>query len=247
MSFDKYDSHLKRIGGRPGEFLQIFLAKKLIKDFMLAKRNLNTVVEIGPGQGRIAEIMLNHGVIYSAFEPTSTMRQALESRFSEFKNFDCVYEYALPLDSDILHEKFDGLIAIHVLEHMPDSNSAVAFVSNCRDFLKEDGVALFVTPDFLDYKNLFWEIDWTHNYVTTVHRLKALMEATDLEIIYCRPIRGYAKSNLVRMFLKFIDFLIPYAFLDWILNRFLGHEKLASGFSVGFLKRNVYCLVRKKS
>jgi hypothetical protein len=68
------------------------------------------------------------------------------------------------------------LWADQVLEHMDGAPQARAFVAEIRRVLRPDGVAVVVVPDYAKERWFFWDIDYTHNFVTTERRVRQLFD-----------------------------------------------------------------------
>ena len=64
--------------------------------------------------------------------------------------------------------------ADQVLEHMSGIDAARQFVAEAHRVLRPGGVLFVVVPDYLAERGFFWDIDYTHNFVTTERRVKQL-------------------------------------------------------------------------
>jgi len=69
----------------------------------------------------------------------------------------------------------DVLYADQVLEHMSGIDAAHAFASEAYRVLRPNGVAFIVVPDYLKERTFFWDVDYTHNFVTTERRVRLLL------------------------------------------------------------------------
>ena len=68
------------------------------------------------------------------------------------------------------------------LEHMAGIDAARAFVAEGLRALRRGGVLFIVVPDYLKERAFFWDIDYTHNFVTTERRVRQLLYDGGLEI-----------------------------------------------------------------
>ena len=69
----------------------------------------------------------------------------------------------------------DVLYADQVLEHMSGIDAAHAFASEALRVLRPGGVVFIVVPDYLKERTFFWDVDYTHNFVTTERRVRQLL------------------------------------------------------------------------
>ena len=76
----------------------------------------------------------------------------------------------------------DVLYADQVLEHMSGIDAAREFVAEARRVLKPGGTMFVVVPDNLKERTFFWDVDYTHNFVTTERRVRQLLYDGGLDI-----------------------------------------------------------------
>ena len=69
----------------------------------------------------------------------------------------------------------ETLYADQVLEHMSGIDMAREFVNEAWRALRPGGVFFVVVPDYLKEREFFWDIDYTHNFVTTDRRVRQLL------------------------------------------------------------------------
>jgi len=62
-----------------------------------------------------------------------------------------------------------------VLEHMNGIEQARQFTAESLRALRPGGVLFVVVPDYLKERTFFWDVDYTHNFVTTERRVRQLM------------------------------------------------------------------------
>ena len=65
---------------------------------------------------------------------------------------------------------------------MAGIDAARAFVAEGLRALRRGGVLFIVVPDYLKERAFFWDIDYTHNFVTTERRVRQLLYDGGLEI-----------------------------------------------------------------
>ena len=69
----------------------------------------------------------------------------------------------------------DVVYADQVLEHMSGIDAARGFVAEAWRVLKAGGILFVVVPDYVKEREFFWDVDYTHNFVTTERRVRQLL------------------------------------------------------------------------
>jgi SAM-dependent methyltransferase len=136
---------------------------KYIEPFLSCK-NLR-ILEIGGGMGELAIIFREANFHnYIIVEPNSIMRRQLN-------NYGFITrDYLIPtiLEKD---KSFDAIILVDVFEHLNDAREATQFIVEAKRVLKPGGVLCIMSPDFLHWKDEFFNGDYTHSNITSVRRL----------------------------------------------------------------------------
>lgn len=132
-------------------------------------------LEVGPGQGAIAELARAAGYRYRAVEPSPVLAGALRER-----GFDVEQAFTPPLPAADLSQ--DVVYADQVLEHMSGIDAARAWVTEALRVLRPGGLLFVVVPDYLKERGFFWDIDYTHNFITTERRMRQLLYDGGFEI-----------------------------------------------------------------
>lgn len=125
-------------------------------------------LEVGPGQGAIADLAVHAGYRYRAVEPSPQLAEALNKR-----GLDVVEAFTPPIPG--ADESVDILYADQVLEHMSGIDAARAWVAESLRLLRPGGTLFVVVPDYLKERGFFWDIDYTHNFPTTERRMRQLL------------------------------------------------------------------------
>jgi SAM-dependent methyltransferase len=108
------------------------------------------VLEIGSGIGNISTFLLQEGYTTTLSDYNNNYVQHLLSNFSGFPNF----AGALRLDLQhptfeqeygSLHQKFDTIFLLNVIEHLKDDKKAVGF---CKFMLKPGGHLVLLAPAY---------------------------------------------------------------------------------------------------
>jgi SAM-dependent methyltransferase len=125
-------------------------------------------LEIGPGQGSLALLARDAGWRYRAVEASTILIDQLRE-----KGLEVIEGWAPPIP--VADESCDVVYADQVLEHMSGIDAAREFVAEARRALKPGGTLFIVVPDYLKERGFFWDVDYTHNFVTTERRVRQLL------------------------------------------------------------------------
>ena len=86
----------------------------------------------------------------------------------------------------------DVVYADQVLEHMSGIDAARQFTAEALRSLRPGGVFFVVVPDYLKERTFFWDVDYTHNFVTTERRVKQLFNDGGFDILHVERSIGVA-------------------------------------------------------
>jgi SAM-dependent methyltransferase len=126
------------------------------------------LLEIGPGQGSLARAAVAAGWRYRGIEASSVLADALRN-----EGLDVDQAWTPPIPSADVSA--DVIYADQVLEHMSGIEAARQFVAEAHRILRPTGVFFVVVPDYLKERAFFWDIDYTHNFITTERRVRQLL------------------------------------------------------------------------
>jgi ubiquinone/menaquinone biosynthesis C-methylase UbiE len=164
--------------------------QKAVTDFGKARRNRTersrlgllmrhtspgSMLEIGPGHGSLAMLAVSEGWRYRAMEASAILIANLRD-----KGLEVIEGWAPPILAD--DASTDVVYADQVLEHMSGIDAAREFVAEARRVLKPGGTLFVVVPDYLKERTFFWDVDYTHNFVTTERRMKQLLRDGGFEV-----------------------------------------------------------------
>jgi SAM-dependent methyltransferase len=134
------------------------------------------MVEIGPGHGTFAQRAVDVGWRYTAIEASEILIEVLRA-----KGLTVIPSWAPPIP--VPDTSVDVVYADQVLEHMSGIDAARQFTSEARRALRPGGIFFVVVPDYLKERTFFWDVDYTHNFVTTERRVKQLLVDGGFEIL----------------------------------------------------------------
>ena len=126
------------------------------------------MIEIGPGHGTLALGAIEAGWRYRAVEASAILIDELRA-----KGLDVTEGWAPPIPAP--DASTDVVYADQVLEHMSGIDAAREFVAEARRVLRPGGTLFVVVPDYLKERTFFWDVDYTHNFVTTERRVTQLL------------------------------------------------------------------------
>ncbi len=147
------------------------------------------LLEIGPGHGTLAEAAVRAGWRYRCVEASPMLIDLLRK-----KGFEVIEGFVPPFP--VADASCDVVYADQVLEHMSGIDAARAFVAEARRALRPGGVFFVVVPDYLKERTFFWDVDYTHNFVTTERRVRQLLYDGGFEI--ARTVRSIGVATGVR-------------------------------------------------
>ena len=175
------------------------------------------MLEIGPGQGSLAQAAVEAGWRYRAVEASPALVEHLRGLGLEVLE---AWAPPMPVEDD----SCDLVYADQVLEHMSGIDSAREFVSEALRALRPGGVLFVVVPDYLKERTFFWDVDYTHNFVTTERRVRQLLYDGGFEVLEVERAIG-AATGLGRDALAAGALLVNVPGVD-ALSRHTGTEDL---------------------
>lgn len=173
------------------------------------------MLEIGPGQGSLARAAVAKGWTYRGIEASPVLADALRR-----EGFDVAQAFTPPIPAADLSA--DVVYADQVLEHMSGIEAARAFVAETRRILRPNGIVFIVVPDYLKERGFFWDIDYTHNFITTERRVRQLLYDGGFDVVQIVRSIGLA-TGPARDFLAAGSMLANLPGLD-PLSRYTGTE-----------------------
>ena len=173
--------------------------------------------EIGPGHGTLAEQAVDAGWRYTAIEASPILVEVLKK-----KGLTVIESWTPPIP--IRDAGADVVYADQVLEHMSGIDAARQFTAEAFRALRPGGVFFVVVPDYLKERTFFWDVDYTHNFVTTERRVKQLFNDNGFEILEIERSIGLA-TGVARDALAAGALFVNLPGVD-ALSRYTGTEEL---------------------
>ena len=176
-----------------------------------------TMFEIGPGHGTLGELAAAAGWQYTAVETSPFLIDVLRK-----KGLKVIEAWTPPFP--MAEASADVIYADQILEHMRGIDDARHFTAEALRTLKPGGHFFVVVPNYLKERGFFWDVDYTHNFVTTPRRLKQLLYDGGFEIRHMERAIGIS-TGLARDVLSVAKLFVNAPGVD-TLSRYTGTEEL---------------------
>jgi len=136
------------------------------------------ILEIGPGRGEFAALFLDAGYRnYAIIEPDEGLRAVCEK-------LPIRRSYSSPIPPlPVGNATQDLVIMCDVFEHMNDTAMAVAVIAEIKRVLIPGGMVFILCPDFMHWKEEFFNCDFSHSNPTTVRRTSQLFQNEGIETV----------------------------------------------------------------
>jgi len=174
-------------------------------------------LEVGPGQGAIADLAREAGYRYTAVEPSTILVEQLRAR-----GISVTEAFTPPIPGD--DASVDILYADQVVEHMSGIDAARLWIAEAMRLIRPGGTLFVVVPDYLKEREFFWDIDYTHNFITTERRMRQLLYDGGFEVT--RMVRSIGLATGVRRDLLAAGAMLANAPGLNALSRYTGTEDL---------------------
>ena len=228
---EHYDEYLDRVEWNPAERLHMWVASRIIREFdNRTSIQGKKVLEIGTGTGRLAHALHARGGVaaYKGVEPNPSL-----ANYSRMQGFD-VSEEELPTLPGDFQNKFDRVISLHVIEHAPTYLEARNWLKEMIRVTTPGGYILVATPDIRDYKEYFWDSDWSHGYPTTPARVTQIFKDLKVDVRFSGSMHFGSTSLIAAFFAHAMSYLIPTRLVDFFTKK-LVRRPLASGLKIALL------------
>ena len=188
----------------------------------VSKKKEGMIAEAGPGLGHFAVECRNRGFSYIGFEASEQLRGELIR-----KDLEVIDAYVPPIP--LKDKQCDIFYASMILEHLATYQEASYFISEIFRVLNDRGYVCLVVPNYLTSKEFFFEMDYTHSFVTTKRRVTNLLRDADIKVIDVQHVIGWfwVKSGFFHHILRHLvnTIMIPVHFgiTTWLFE-YIGQE-----------------------
>jgi len=176
------------------------------------------LLEIGPGEGRFAELCRREGVRYFCIEPSPPLQKRMQEG-----GYPTIGGFVPPIA--VGSDSIDVLYADQLLEHMPDFTAAIHFVAECNRVLKKDGHLALIFPNYLKEREFFFDIDYTHNFVTTERRVEQMLFDCHFALVD-KVVSIGRTTGILRYLLQATTFFLSWGIVSNIFRIFKANDLL---------------------
>lgn len=166
------EQKITKLGLKRKQKLESWKLGQLLK---FTKPNIR-LLEIGPGIGIFAQICRGKGIEYHAIESNPKLYDTLAT-----KGFPIKRAEVPPIPHS--DSSFNVVYIDQLLEHMDGYKNALGLIKESYRILTPAGLVYVITPNYLTEKELFFDIDYTHNFVTTERRITQMLYDQEFKII----------------------------------------------------------------
>ena len=197
---------------------------KNMLNYLTSFQKKKTFIEIGPGLGHFAMECINRKISYIGFEPSKILQKKLQQ-----KNINVIDAFVPPIP--LKDKSCDLVYASMILEHFPSYIEASNFALEVARVLKDGGCVCLVVPNYIVSKEFFFEMDYTHSFITTKRRVTNLLRDADIKVIDVQHVIGWfwVKSNffhhILRHFINVLMVPLHLGFTTWLFE-YIGQENL---------------------
>lgn len=238
MSEDLYSDYIRR---EPHPRNVVFIRKwhrKLLK-LSLKNKSVGRVLEIGPGHGYFAEHVVAHGIDYEFIDTSPAVCNKMISL--GFNGHLGLLKDLLPIIG-----KFDLVYMSHVLEHSPSWVEARQLLQDCHGVLTDGGSVVIVSPDILNWRHEFWNVDWSHGYPTSIRNVAQLCSDVGFHEIDTKHHRNGSTGILTRAIFCILS-KVPHRAIDRVITpaRYLKGDGFTYSWKAVFGWRQIYVSAKK--
>ena len=232
-----YDGYAGRGRIGAGVAIKRLQASRMFNDGLAYSSRVNAgVVEIGPGDGYIAELAIAATLDYVGVEGNEAVSEKLQRL-----GYKMLQGYVPPLPVELGHG-FRCCFMLHVLEHMKSPADAASVIGQVHDRLAPGGVLVVACPDYSRWGSHFFDCDYTHTYPVTRRRLNQLLLDQGFEVVkstvYVGPVFGYLGLPI-----SWIAKLLYWPVLDDLIGPRIFKDAINRGF-LTFLP-NLFTVARR--
>lgn len=159
--------------------------EKIIQIIYSNFKDNKNILEIGPGTGTFLKLLSQYNYNYSAIEPNKQLSDACKKLNTKAH----IYNMIIP-PIKLKSQTFDLVYMSHVLEHFSGYKEILLMLNEIYRILKKDGHFVLFFPDYLFFKEDFFDIDYSHEYITTLNRIQLLFNDANFQITHTIPFNG---------------------------------------------------------
>jgi SAM-dependent methyltransferase len=186
-----YDHHFKAKLTSPGNFLVAkaneYIARKIL--LLTQQFSVKKILEIGHGRGKFADMLhalaLPKSIQYFGIEANPSLAEA-----GIRKGYNVICTKSPPLPAGEQWSNFSCIYMAHVLEHFINYEVAATILTQISSALAPDGYFVLLFPDYTDYHDDYYNVDYSHEYPLTRRRVRDLLADTGFTVQSMRSMRA---------------------------------------------------------
>lgn len=221
MENDLYSDYVRREPHpRNAVFIQRWHGRLLKLALKISKNSSSKVLEIGPGHGYFANECTKQGLDYEFCDTSAAVVEKMTA-LGHTGHLGLLHDISGQLT------KYDLIWMSHVLEHSPSWLEARRLIDDAKSLLNPGGMIVVVSPDALNWRREFWNVDWSHGYPTTIRNVSQLFSDVGLSRVLGVHHRNASKSIVVRAVFSILA-KSPHQIIDRVLTP--QRARLGDGF-----------------
>ena len=225
--YDEFmDRPLSRWGKASSQWSNSAILKNFLRQTRGSARDID-LLEISCGRGYVGLASRELGFrSYTGVEPNQKLAQ-----YSRELLGATIHEELLPHLTSLRNESFDLVMSAHVIEHATNPYEARDWCDEMFRVVRPGGFVLIVAPDIVDYKNYFWDTDWSHGYPPTPKRISQMFDDIGLDITFAGKMHLGRTGLGAAVAAHTLSALIPTHLGDTVTARLFGRP-LVSGMKI---------------
>jgi SAM-dependent methyltransferase len=158
--YDEFmDRPLSRWGKASSQWSNSTILRNFLRTTKVDSKGID-LLEIGCGRGYIGLASRTFGFrSFTGIEPNHKLAEYCRELLGA-----TIHEELLPHLTSLPDDSFDLVMSAHVIEHAMNPMEAREWCEEMFRVVRPGGHVLIVAPDVVDYKEYFWDTDWSHGY-----------------------------------------------------------------------------------
>lgn len=225
--YDEFmDRPLSRWGKASSQWSNSTILRNFLRTTKVDSKGID-LLEIGCGRGYIGLASRTFGFrSFTGIEPNHKLAEYCRELLGA-----TIHEELLPHLTSLPDDSFDLVMSAHVIEHAMNPMEAREWCEEMFRVVRPGGHVLIVAPDVVDYKEYFWDTDWSHGYPPTPKRVSQMFDDIGLDVEFAGKMH-LGRTGLGFAFLAHaLSALIPTHLGDKLTARFFGRP-LVSGLKI---------------
>jgi hypothetical protein len=196
-----------------------------------------TILEIGAGCGFFAESCQQQNLNYYGLEMNAEQAGRLSAAGHKVS--------AATIPPIPAGEPVQLVWMSHMLEHADSYQTAKQMLLAAHERLDRDGYVAIIAPDVLHWKELFWSVDWSHGFPTSVNRVEQLLNETGFSVHRSMHHTATVTNSFSAWLISwFCRLLVPVGLLDYFFVKMTGRT-LCMSFMCMYGLRQIFVVGKR--